>query len=190
MSQRKPSGIGCTTIEDIFCCPENTSNIGLSGPKIMSTGSYRTGTKYCSWRSRDTVSTLTNRCTKVLREPGERYHDSKISEHDSSWFWVASAGQPKRTCMYSITECNVYTGQRAHQMQIQMNMSGICCRLLFHIKIRSLHSGRSGTISLNIQYTRVIFYVRRIGQYLYKYRIYGTITIYILKGLPPVYHLI
>ena len=39
-------------------------------------------------------------------------------------------------------------------------------------------------------YTRVIFYVRRIGLYLYKYRIYGTITIYILKGLDPVYHLI
>ena len=38
--------------------------------------------------------------------------------------------------------------------------------------------------------TRVIFYVRRIGLYLYKYRIYGTITIYILKGLAPVYHLI
>ena len=34
------------------------------------------------------------------------------------------------------------------------------------------------------------FYVRRIGLYLYKYRIYGTITIYILKGLAPVYHLI
>ena len=39
-------------------------------------------------------------------------------------------------------------------------------------------------------YTRVIFYVRRIGLYLYKYRIYGTISIYILKGLAPVYHLI
>ena len=26
--------------------------------------------------------------------------------------------------------------------------------------------------------TRVIFYVRRIGLYLYKYRIYGTITVY------------
>ena len=38
--------------------------------------------------------------------------------------------------------------------------------------------------------TRVIFYVRRIGLYLYKYRIYGTITIYILKGVAPVYHLI
>ena len=38
--------------------------------------------------------------------------------------------------------------------------------------------------------TRVIFYVRRIGLYLYKYRIHGTITIYILKGLAPVYHLI
>ena len=34
------------------------------------------------------------------------------------------------------------------------------------------------------------FYVRRIGLYLYKYRIYGTITIYILKGLAPVHHLI
>ena len=39
-------------------------------------------------------------------------------------------------------------------------------------------------------FTRVIFYVRRIGLYLYKYRIYGTITIYILKGLAPVYPLI
>ena len=37
---------------------------------------------------------------------------------------------------------------------------------------------------------RVIFYVRKIGLYLNKYRIYGTITIYILKGLAPVYHLI
>ena len=39
-------------------------------------------------------------------------------------------------------------------------------------------------------HTRVIFYVRRIGLYLYKYRIYGTITIYILKVLPSVYQLI
>ena len=38
--------------------------------------------------------------------------------------------------------------------------------------------------------TRVIFYVRRIGLYLYKYRIYGTISIYILKGLAFVYQLI
>ena len=38
--------------------------------------------------------------------------------------------------------------------------------------------------------TRVIFYVRRIGLYLYKYRIYGTISIYILKGLGFVYQLI
>ena len=38
--------------------------------------------------------------------------------------------------------------------------------------------------------TRVIFYVRRIGLYLYKYRIYGTISIYILKSLAFVYHLI
>ena len=37
--------------------------------------------------------------------------------------------------------------------------------------------------------TRVIFYVRRIGLYLYKYRIYGTISIYILKGLAFVYQL-
>ena len=29
--------------------------------------------------------------------------------------------------------------------------------------------------------TRVIFYVRRNGLYLYKYRIYGTISIYILE---------
>ena len=35
--------------------------------------------------------------------------------------------------------------------------------------------------------TRVIFYVRRIGLYLYKYRIYGTIRIYILKGPAFVY---
>ena len=39
-------------------------------------------------------------------------------------------------------------------------------------------------------YTRVIFYVRRIGLYLYKYRIYGTISIYILKGLSSFYPLI
>ena len=38
--------------------------------------------------------------------------------------------------------------------------------------------------------TRVIFYVRRVGLYLYKYRIYGTISIYILKGLAFVYQLI
>ena len=38
-------------------------------------------------------------------------------------------------------------------------------------------------------HTRVIFYVRRIGLYLYKYRIYGTISIYILKGLAFVYQL-
>ena len=29
--------------------------------------------------------------------------------------------------------------------------------------------------------TRVIFYVRRIGLYLYKYKIYSTISVYILK---------
>ena len=39
-------------------------------------------------------------------------------------------------------------------------------------------------------YTRVIFYVRRIGRYLYKYRIYGTISIYLLKGQSFVYQLI
>ena len=38
--------------------------------------------------------------------------------------------------------------------------------------------------------TRVIFYVRRIRLYLYNYRIYGTISIYILKGLAFVYQLI
>ena len=48
------------------------------------------------------------------------------------------------------------------------------------------HSGRSYIKDL----TRVIFYVRRIGLYLYKYRIYGTISIYILKGLAFVYQLI
>ena len=34
------------------------------------------------------------------------------------------------------------------------------------------------------------FYVRRIGLYLYKNRIYSTISIYILKGLAFVYQLI
>ena len=38
--------------------------------------------------------------------------------------------------------------------------------------------------------TRVIFYVGRIGLYLYKYRIYGTITKYILKDLAFVYQLV
>ena len=37
--------------------------------------------------------------------------------------------------------------------------------------------------------TRVIFYVRRTGLYLYKYRNYATISIYILKGLDSVYQL-
>ena len=41
----------------------------------------------------------------------------------------------------------------------------------------------------SIYHTRVIFYVRRIGLYLYKYRIYGTISIHILKGLAFVYQL-
>ena len=36
---------------------------------------------------------------------------------------------------------------------------------------------RLGTVSAGaIGYTWVIFYVRRIGLYLYKYRIYGTIS--------------
>ena len=35
----------------------------------------------------------------------------------------------------------------------------------------------------------VHFYVRRIGLYLYKYKIYGTISIYILKGPASVYQL-
>ena len=43
---------------------------------------------------------------------------------------------------------------------------------------------------LKMQYMRVIFYVRRIGLYLYKYRIYGALSIYILKGLAFVYQLI
>ena len=42
----------------------------------------------------------------------------------------------------------------------------------------------------DLVYTRVILYVRRIELYLYKYRIYGTISIYILKGLSFVYQLI
>ena len=41
-----------------------------------------------------------------------------------------------------------------------------------------------------LAHTRVIFYVRRIGLYLYKYRIYGTRSIYISKGLAFVYQLI
>ena len=48
------------------------------------------------------------------------------------------------------------------------------------------HRGkRSGFLA----FTRVIFYVRRIRLYLYKYKIYGTISIYILKGLAFVYQL-
>ena len=41
-----------------------------------------------------------------------------------------------------------------------------------------------------VKRTRVIFYVRRIGLYLYKYKIYGTISIYILKDLASIYQLI
>ena len=39
-------------------------------------------------------------------------------------------------------------------------------------------------------HTRFIFYVRRIRLYLYKYRIYVTISIYILKGLASVHQTI
>ena len=39
-------------------------------------------------------------------------------------------------------------------------------------------------------FTRVIFYVRKIGLYLNNYKIYGTISIYILKGLAFFYQLI
>ena len=49
---------------------------------------------------------------------------------------------------------------------------------------------RTFVIPQELEVTRVIFYVRRIGLYLYKYRIYGTISIYILKGPAFVYQLI
>ena len=41
-----------------------------------------------------------------------------------------------------------------------------------------------------IMCTKGIFYVRRIGFYLYKYRIYCTISIHLLKSLAYVYQLI
>ena len=41
-----------------------------------------------------------------------------------------------------------------------------------------------------VRYTRVVFYFRKIGLYLYKYRIYGTISTYFLKGLAFAYQLI
>ena len=71
--------------------------------------------------------------------------------------------------------------------------------LLSYLTLQQNQTNGSFKVSLtqcislvNVHYvcTRVIFYVRRIGMYLYKYRIYGTITIYFLKGLVPVYHLI
>ena len=49
---------------------------------------------------------------------------------------------------------------------------------------------RQGDFIMPSLYTRVIFYVRRIGLYLYKYKIYGTISIYFLKGLASIYQLI
>ena len=54
-----------------------------------------------------------------------------------------------------------------------------------HLEFLSLKGGCTGSA----ESTRVIFYVRRIRLYLYKYRIYGTISIYILKGLAFVYQL-
>ena len=44
-------------------------------------------------------------------------------------------------------------------------------------------------VEIRSKNTKVIFYVRRIGLYLYKYRINDTISIYILKGLAFVYQL-
>ena len=54
-----------------------------------------------------------------------------------------------------------------------------------HYVTNQYHPERNTTV-----FTRVIFYVRRIGLYLFKYRIYGTISIYILKGIALVYQLV
>ena len=64
--------------------------------------------------------------------------------------------------------------------------------IIFHIKKQmTMKPGMliKSDIWPKIEHTRVIFYVRRIGLYLYKNRIYGTISIYILKGLAFVYQL-
>ena len=66
-------------------------------------------------------------------------------------------------------------------------VDGAICRLYDESRLPRNSGARE---SMESQYTRVIFYVRRIGLYLYKYKIYGTISIYILKGLAFVYQLI
>ena len=53
-----------------------------------------------------------------------------------------------------------------------------------------MHVKKDSSFTGSYLYARVIFYVRRIGLYLNKYRIYGTISTYILKGLAFVYQLI
>ena len=60
-------------------------------------------------------------------------------------------------------------------------------RLLDQVSVKKVDLAQTPFFNI---YTRVIFYVRRIGLYLYKFRIYGTISIHILKGLASVYQLI
>ena len=56
---------------------------------------------------------------------------------------------------------------------------------------KRIFSGKKGKyLIISKCFTRVIFYVRRIGLYLYKYNIYGTISVYILKALASLYQLI
>ena len=56
------------------------------------------------------------------------------------------------------------------------------------VVIAAISNGKGGANYKKVIYnSRVIFYIRRIGLYLYKYGIYGTTSIYSLKGLVFVY---
>ena len=79
--------------------------------------------------------------------------------------------------------------QATEAVLVEMDKAGdILCEKIIEVDLVQ-RGDIMKVIWANLTHTRVIFYVRRNGLYLYKYRIYGTISIYILKGLAFVYQL-
>ena len=62
--------------------------------------------------------------------------------------------------------------------------------LFFNVEMDTNKSSDFGPPVFPLSYIRGNFYVRRIGLHLYKYRIYGTINLHLLKGVASVYQLI
>ena len=92
-----------------------------------------------------------------------------------------------KLCIMIVHTLNMFIFYFVHISWIFSQFWG-CCVICNSNSFRSLIVNTF--IMIFFTHTRVIFYVRRIGLYLYKYRIYGIITIYILKGLVFVYQLV